>query len=70
MKTSRAEERLRITKISIIMLIREMRMALYKTTIHKELSKKGFKKTVINKSLQELRKEKTLALYKRRWGLR
>ena len=63
-----------MTKIPRTLLTADLRkayrgMGLFKTTIQRDLIKKGFKKTNISRGLRELRKEKVIGLYRRRWCL-
>lgn len=50
--------------------LRSERRFVFKNTIMKNLIPLGLKKTNINICLRELRKEKIVGFYRRRWGLR
>ncbi len=57
-------------KKEIVDLIKYRAMGLFKSTIQRELTNKGLKKTNISKGLRDLRKENIVGLYRRRWCLR
>lgn len=64
------QKNLEIAKQEVISLIKQKGMALYKKTILQKLTEKGLKKTNVSKALSELRKEKIIALYRKRWAIR
>jgi hypothetical protein len=61
---------LEMTKIRIVEYIRAERKCVFKTSLMRDLLRCEFKKTNISNGLRELRKEKIVCLYRKRWGLR
>lgn len=61
--------RIEETKHAIVELLTNQKKCLFKTTIMSYLIPMGMKKTNIIIGLRNLRKEKKVALYRRRWGL-
>ncbi|MCK5347368.1 MAG: hypothetical protein KAR20_28355 [Candidatus Heimdallarchaeota archaeon] len=63
---NRSEE----SKHAIVELLTNEKKCLFKTTIMNNLLATGMKKTNISLGLRNLRKEKRVCLYRRRWGLK